>query len=157
MPFHSDVLVCYSKQITLHCICLWSFPLLMQISFRLLGDITYNRPLSEWKLMRFPMLCVLMGQGGPCYRSSLCNVQSNRYSSNFLMADREGNNLNPGKTVMSNGEHILRLNPKLFSVMVLAFSSVLCRFYTKLIQFKVSNQIWFKSKIFGSVEVWWGF
>lgn len=36
------------------------------------------------------MLCVLMGQGGPCYRSSLCNVQSNRYSSNFLMADREG-------------------------------------------------------------------
>lgn len=71
--------------------------------------------------------------GGPCYGSSLCSVESNRYSFNFLMVDREGDNLNPGKKPSCLMERIFqRLNPKLFSVTALAFSSVLFKVLYKV-------------------------
>lgn len=69
--------------------------------------------LCEWKLLRPPCFVSWWGEGGPCYRTSLCSVESNRYFFNFLMVDREGDNLNPGKTVMPNGDNISKSEPQI--------------------------------------------
>lgn len=95
--------------------------------------------------------------GGSLLLKQLLHFQDWQVFSPFLGWEREENNLNPGNAQLHMTIYFQDRTPNYLQWHCLYSHQFYVGSYPRFTQFQVSNQIWLKSKICHSMEIWGGF